>query len=55
MGRCSCSAHSILPNMPHQEFPGQPLPRADGRDKVTGGATYAGDVAVPGMVHAVLV
>jgi xanthine dehydrogenase YagR molybdenum-binding subunit len=34
---------------------GTPVDRVDGQLKVTGGAPYAGDVAVPGMVHAVLV
>jgi xanthine dehydrogenase YagR molybdenum-binding subunit len=34
---------------------GQPVVRVDGSQKVTGGALYAGDVQLPGMVHAVLV
>jgi xanthine dehydrogenase YagR molybdenum-binding subunit len=34
---------------------GQPMVRVDGRLKVTGGATYAADNPIPGLVHAVLV
>jgi xanthine dehydrogenase YagR molybdenum-binding subunit len=34
---------------------GQPLPRPDGRAKVTGAARYAADHFVPGLVHGVLV
>ncbi|HEY1935178.1 MAG TPA: xanthine dehydrogenase family protein molybdopterin-binding subunit [Acetobacteraceae bacterium] len=34
---------------------GEPLDRVDGRLKVTGGARYAGEFRVPGMVHATLV
>jgi xanthine dehydrogenase YagR molybdenum-binding subunit len=34
---------------------GQPVNRRDGHLKVTGGARYAADVALPGLVHAVLV
>ena len=34
---------------------GQPLDRVDGRLKVTGGARYAAEFPVPGVVHAVLV
>ncbi len=30
---------------------GKPLPRIDGRVKVTGTATYAGDLMLPGMLH----
>src|SRR6185437_3446727 len=33
---------------------GQRLDRADGRDKVTGHATYVADVKLPGMLHAKL-
>ena len=29
---------------------GRPVPRAEGRDKVSGRATYAGDVSLPGML-----
>ncbi len=36
-------------------FVGQPITRVDGRLKVTGGARYAAEFAVPGCVHAVLV
>ncbi|HEU4673295.1 MAG TPA: xanthine dehydrogenase family protein molybdopterin-binding subunit, partial [Candidatus Limnocylindrales bacterium] len=31
---------------------GEPVPRRDGIAKVTGGATYATDIALPGMAHA---
>ena len=34
---------------------GTSLPRQDGPDKVTGRARYAGDQAVPGMLHARLI
>jgi xanthine dehydrogenase YagR molybdenum-binding subunit len=34
---------------------GRPVDRIDGRDKVTGGARYTGDIALPGLVHAALV
>ncbi len=34
---------------------GKPLLRRDGRDKVTGKAQYAGDVRLPGMLHAKIV
>jgi xanthine dehydrogenase YagR molybdenum-binding subunit len=34
---------------------GQPLPRPDGRDKVTGRARYAADYGAPGLLHGVLV
>lgn len=34
---------------------GKPLSRIEGSDKVTGRARYAGDVVVPGMLHAVIV
>jgi xanthine dehydrogenase YagR molybdenum-binding subunit len=34
---------------------GQPISRVDGRQKVTGGATYAAEFNVPGTVHAVIV
>jgi CO/xanthine dehydrogenase Mo-binding subunit len=30
---------------------GKPLPRIDGRLKVTGTATYADDLLLPGMLH----
>jgi len=30
---------------------GQPLPRIDARDKVTGEAQFSGDLAMPGMLH----
>ncbi|MGU3498796.1 xanthine dehydrogenase family protein molybdopterin-binding subunit [Mycobacterium sp. C31M] len=34
---------------------GRPVDRVEGRDKVTGAAHYTADIAVPGLVHAVLV
>ena len=34
---------------------GEPLPRPDGRAKVTGAAAYAADHAANGMLHAVYV
>ncbi len=34
---------------------GDPLSRVDGRLKVTGGAKYSGEYALPGLVYAVLV
>lgn len=34
---------------------GQPIDRADGKLKVTGGAKYAAEFGMPGLVHAVLV
>ncbi len=34
---------------------GQPIDRVDGRQKVTGKATYAAEFTVPGVLHAVLV
>jgi xanthine dehydrogenase YagR molybdenum-binding subunit len=36
-------------------FTGQPVTRVDGRLKVTGQATYAGDHDIPDLAHAVLV
>jgi xanthine dehydrogenase YagR molybdenum-binding subunit len=35
-------------------FVGQPLPRVDGRAKVTGAARYAGDYSMDGLLHAAL-
>ena len=34
---------------------GQPVDRVDGVQKITGAATYSGDVNLPGQAHAVLV
>ncbi len=34
---------------------GQPISRADGRLKVTGGARYSGDIHLPGAVHGAIV
>ena len=36
-------------------FIGQPISRVDGRQKVTGGATYAAEFHVPGLAHAATV
>lgn len=38
-----------------RENQGKPLPRIDGRLKVTGGAPYAADIGVENLAHAVLV
>jgi xanthine dehydrogenase YagR molybdenum-binding subunit len=37
------------------EFIGQPVSRVDGRQKVTGGATYAAEFGMPGLAHGVIV
>ncbi|MEZ0240560.1 MAG: molybdopterin cofactor-binding domain-containing protein, partial [Chloroflexota bacterium] len=44
-------------HVPKPEFKvvGHPIPRVDGPDKVTGGATYAADIALPRMAHAKVV
>ena len=34
---------------------GQPISRVDGRQKVTGGATYAAEFDVPGLAHGAIV
>lgn len=39
----------------HQSLVGQPMDRVDGVLKVTGGARYAAELELPGLVHAVLV
>ena len=36
-------------------FIGQPVSRVDGRQKVTGGATYAAEFEVPNVAHAAVV
>ena len=36
-------------------FIGQPISRVDGRQKVTGGATYAAEFDVPGVAHGAIV
>ena len=36
-------------------FIGQPVSRVDGRQKVTGGATYAAEFDVPGLAHGAIV
>ena len=33
---------------------GQPVPRIDAYDKVTGRAAYVGDLEIPGMVHGMI-
>ena len=38
-----------------REVIGQPVPRKEGRDKVTGSAQYIDDLAFPGMIHGVTV
>jgi xanthine dehydrogenase YagR molybdenum-binding subunit len=37
------------------DFIGQPVSRVDGRQKVTGGATYAAEFDVPGLAHGAVV
>jgi CO/xanthine dehydrogenase Mo-binding subunit len=37
--------------MPRQGIIGQPVPRKEGRDKVTGHARYVDDLTFPGMIH----
>jgi xanthine dehydrogenase YagR molybdenum-binding subunit len=34
---------------------GRPIDRVDGHDKVTGGARYSGEIALPGLTHAALI
>src|SRR5437588_3978545 len=41
--------------MPRQPVIGQPVPRKEGRDKVTGHARYIDDLHFPGMIHGVTV
>ena len=36
-------------------FIGQPVSRVDGREKVTGAATYAAEFELPGLAHAAVV
>lgn len=36
-------------------FIGRPVSRVDGRQKVTGGATYAAEFDVPGLAHGAVV
>src|SRR5689334_4060830 len=36
-------------------FIGRPVSRVDGREKVSGGATYAAEFEVPGLAHAAIV
>src|SRR5277367_3344459 len=38
-----------------QQSVGSPVPRKEGRDKVTGRAIYVDDYALPGMLHGVTV
>src|SRR5215469_9440974 len=44
----------VMPHVRHGSNIGQPLTRRDGVLKVTGGARYAADHHLPGMLHAVL-
>jgi CO/xanthine dehydrogenase Mo-binding subunit len=39
----------------HQEIIGKPIPRKEGRKKVTGQALYVDDLSFPGMLHGVTV
>jgi xanthine dehydrogenase YagR molybdenum-binding subunit len=39
----------------HSAAVGRPIPRVDGREKVTGAARYTGEIALPGLAHAALV
>jgi len=41
--------------MLRQPVIGQPVPRKEGRDKVTGDARYIDDLNFPGMIHGVTV
>src|SRR2546425_12651823 len=41
--------------MLRQPVIGQPVPRKEGRDKVTGDARYIDDLSFPGMIHGVTV
>jgi CO/xanthine dehydrogenase Mo-binding subunit len=41
--------------MPEYAIVGKSLPRVDGAEKVTGQARYAGDLRIPGLLHARLV
>src|SRR5688572_6588497 len=41
--------------MPEYAVVGKSLPRVDGAEKVTGQARYAGDLRIPGLLHARLV
>ena len=43
------TGHAVAPSV------GTPLNRVDGRLKVTGGAKYAAEFAVPNVAHAVIV
>jgi len=49
-------AESPIPNLPITKLPlnavGQPLPRPDAMDKVTGAAKYTDDYTFPGMLYA---
>src|SRR6266542_3512897 len=39
----------------HSQVIGRPVVRKEGRDKVTGNATYVDDQALPGMLHGVTI
>src|SRR5436309_3236918 len=41
--------------MPRQTLIGKPVPRKEGRDKVTGRAQYVDDLTFPGIIHGVTV
>src|SRR5258708_10655050 len=41
--------------MAKEQFIGKPIPRKEGRKKVTGQALYVDDLAFPGMLHGVTV
>jgi xanthine dehydrogenase YagR molybdenum-binding subunit len=44
-----------MSNLPGQSVTGKPIERVDGRLKVTGGARYAAEIPIEGVVHGVLV
>jgi xanthine dehydrogenase YagR molybdenum-binding subunit len=50
--RVSADEAPPLPPNAKLEFIGKPVPRINGRAKVTGRATYTVDVKLPGMLHA---
>jgi xanthine dehydrogenase YagR molybdenum-binding subunit len=50
--RVSADEAPPLPPNAKLEFIGKPVPRINGRAKVTGRATYTVDVRLPGMLHA---
>src|SRR5207253_8729560 len=50
-----CSSDLVVWPMLRQPVIGQPVPRKEGRDKVTGHARYIDDLDFPGMIHGVTV